>query len=278
MLATLRKFPLQNCKRHSGGTRTAPFVALALAVACVTPIPAAAQATKPRAKPAAATGIGTIQLITPNVNASVLTYHNNNQRTGTNPNEIAFTTAAPNNNPGASNFGKLWSRPVDGTIYTQPLFVPAVQFPKLPDVLNRSQTNGVYNAVFVCTTHNSVYAFDGGGSARLISPTLANTSVRTLPLWRLNFNSASAQVGPVQTTDVMSEDLLPEIGIIGTPVIDSVTDSATGFQKGTMYVVVKTKEGGNFAQRIHAIDITTGSETGRPILISAGVLGTGDGS
>ncbi len=280
MLATLRKFPNRNRKQYSFGVRTAAFAALALAVGCFAPALAGAQAAKPVIK-ALAAGSGTAITLTPNVNASNTTYHNNNQRTGLNPTEIAFTLG-PNSNPGRTttgqtNFGKLWSRPVDGTIYTQPLFVPNVLMPNVPDILNRTTKNGVYNAVFVCTTHNSVYAFDAGGSARLTTPTLNNTSVRTLPLWTLNFNFKNAQIGPVQTSDIISEDLLPEIGITGTPVIDVVTDPATGRQKGTMYVVVKTKEGGNFAQRIHAIDITTGKET-KTTLINVSVSGGGDGS
>src|SRR5579872_4234395 len=274
MLATLRKFPLRNRKRYRGIKRTSSFIAVAVAAACIAP---GALAQK-------LVGGGTVggnvsvPLLTPNVNATNTTYHNNNQRTGLNPNEIAFTTATPSN-PG-TNFGKLWNRPVDGTIYTQPLFVPNVQLPNVGDVLNRGtlNKNGVYNMVIVATSHNSVFAFDAGGSARLTTPTLQNTTVRTAPLWKINFNFPNAMVGPVPTDDVNSTDLPPEIGIIGTPVINVSTDPKTGFQKGTLYVIVKTKEAGSYAQRIHAIDITTGLETTRPVMISASVPGVGDGS
>ena len=64
---------------------------------------------------------------------------------------------------------------------------------------------------------------------------------------------------------------MPQIGITGTPVIDTGT--------GTLYVVASTKENGVFFQRLHALDIATGNEKfGGPVAIQATVPGTGDGS
>ena len=65
-------------------------------------------------------------------------------------------------------------------------------------------------------------------------------------------------------------DLVPEIAsrIAGD---DPIT--------GTLYVVGNTEEGTNFIQRLHALDITTGREKfGGPVIITASVAGTGDGS
>ena len=215
----------------------------------------------------------------PLVKPSVTTYHNNNQRTGVSANENAFTTGI-GTNLSADTFGKLWTRPIDGSVYAQPLYVPCINFPNLKDLSN--QPVGVYNAVFVCTTHNSIYAFDGGGSAQIKNPASASFAVRDTPLWKINFNSPNAGVVPVSEGDVQSGDISPEIGIIGTPVIDSRINPKTGYSTGTMYVVVKTKEGGNgYAQKLHAIDIATGAERfdmGSPLTISASVDGNGDGS
>src|SRR5712691_13156944 len=56
---------------------------------------------------------------------SVLTYHNDNARMGQNPNETLLNPA--NVNPTA--FGKLFSYPVDGHVYAQPLYAPNVDIP-----------------------------------------------------------------------------------------------------------------------------------------------------
>jgi hypothetical protein len=52
------------------------------------------------------------------------------------------------------------------------------------------------------------------------------------------------------------------MGIIGTPVIDA--------QSGTLYVVALTRAGGNFIQRLHALDIATGADMpDSPVTITA---------
>jgi hypothetical protein len=104
-------------------------------------------------------------------------------------------------------------------------------------VENLSISNGVHNVVFVCTENNSVYAFD------------ADTAGITY--WQTNFGTPFAST---------CGDLTPVVGITGTPVID--------LSSGTLYVDTKLASGP--AQKLHALDITTGSEKfGGPVTISA---------
>ena len=77
---------------------------------------------------------------------SVTTQHYNTHRTGANLNETILTAS----NVGGGQFGKLFTRSVDGHIYAQPLYVPNVAIPK----------KGKHNVIYVATQHNSVYAFD----------------------------------------------------------------------------------------------------------------------
>src|SRR5579864_6928734 len=76
---------------------------------------------------------------------SVLTWHNDNARTGQN---LAETTLTPANVNSAS-FGKKCSYSVDGQVYAQPLYVPGV-----------SISGSTHNVVYGATEHASVYAFD----------------------------------------------------------------------------------------------------------------------
>ena len=73
----------------------------------------------------------------------VLTYHNNNLRTGWNSNETALTLK----NVNSSSFGKLFVIPADGLVDAEPLYAPAVSIPG----------NGTHNVLFVATEHGSVY-------------------------------------------------------------------------------------------------------------------------
>lgn len=180
----------------------------------------------------------------------VYTYHNDLGRTGVNDREYALTTS----NVNTDNFGKLFSCYVDGAIYTQPLWVANLK------INGRS-----HNTVFVGTEHDSLYAFDA--DATLCSR-----------LWRANLiDSIHGGTGGERTVSGIlvgrgDGDLVPEVGITGTPVIDPAS--------AVLYVVSKSmnSSGTSFYQRLHAIDLATGAEkTGSPINIAATYPGTGDG-
>ena len=177
---------------------------------------------------------------------SVLTYQYDVSRDGVNPNEIGLTPQ----NVNVNQFGKLFSYPVDGQVYTQPLYVANLNM----------GSNGTHDVVFVATEHDSVYAFDADGPGASASG----------PLWHVSFLNPAAGVTTVPYLDTECTQIVPEIGITGTPAIDR--------QSGTLYVVAMTKENGNYVHRLHALDITTGQERpGSPVVIQASVPGSGDG-
>ena len=177
-------------------------------------------------------------------NTAVLTYKGDTFRTGQYSNETFLTTA----NVNVSSFGKHVSYPVDGRVYAQPLYVPNVTI-----------GGSLHNVTFVATEHDSIYAFD------------ADSRVAIAPLWQRSFINVAHGVTPIPISDVKCNDLTPEIGITGTPVIDG--------NSGTLYVVVATKERGHYFQRLHALDITTGQERpSSPTVITGIEKGSGDGN
>ena len=172
---------------------------------------------------------------------------------GQNTQETILTPANVNTN----TFGKLFSHTVDGQVYAQPLYVGNLTLPN----------STTHNVFFVATEHDSVYAFDAD----------TNGGANSGPLWQASMIStthgAASGATTVPSTDVQSNpgDITPEIGISSTPVIDLTTN--------TLFVVAKSKENGNYVQRLHALNILTGNEqAGSPISISASVSGNGNGS
>ncbi len=172
------------------------------------------------------------------------TYHNDNLRTGQNPNETVLTTANVNKN----QFGKLYSYTLDGIAFASPLYVANVSIPG----------KGYHNVVYVATENDSVYAFDADG-------------LSTTPLWHVSFLGSGVTTVPCADAGECG-DIPTQFGVTSTPVIDQTT--------GTMYVVAATKEGATtWVQRLHALDITTGAEKfGGPVVLQATVSGTGSGS
>ncbi len=181
--------------------------------------------------------------------AQVLTSQYDNQRTGATLKEKILTPR----NVNVKQFGKLGAFKVDGPVYAQPLYLPAVEVPG----------KGKHNLLFVATEHDSVYAFDAD---RPGEPAL----------WQAALLDKKEDSSPVPARAVECPFLFPEIGITSTPVIDLKT--------GTLYVLARSMAGRAFAdnqyfQHLHALAITTGAEKfGGPQLISSSVSGRGDGA
>ncbi len=180
---------------------------------------------------------------------SVTTYHNDNYRTGANTHEVTLTPF----NVNVLSFGKIHAFPALGYVYAQPLFVTGVNI-----------QGTLHDVLYVADEHDTVTAFD----------------VHTFAtLWQTSFLRDSGRY--IITTlssdgDVGCDDLVPEIGITGTPVID--------LNRSTLYVVARTKvldtQTGSvqFYQTLHALDLKTGVDTITPQVITARLPGTGAGS
>jgi PQQ-like domain len=80
---------------------------------------------------------------------------NDNSRTGVAVRETVLTPVSVS----GPEFGKLFTRSVDGEIYTQPLHLPQMA------ILDKD----THNVVYVATMNNSVYAFDAD-HARTMEP------------------------------------------------------------------------------------------------------------
>ena len=176
---------------------------------------------------------------------SVLTQHNDTSRSGWNANETALTTS----NVNSPQFGLVFTVPVDGQVYAQPLVVGHVNI-----------GGGYHNVVLVATVNNTVYAFDGDDGTLF---------------WQKNFTAPGMR--PPRNTDMTGAcsgsytDFSGNIGIVGTPVIDAST--------GTMYFVARSTSGTAFVQFLHAVSILDGHDvTGSPTQITASSPGNGDGS
>jgi hypothetical protein len=167
----------------------------------------------------------------------VWTNRYNNQRTGATTVETQLTQASVT--PG--KFGLLFSRVVDGTIQGQPLYVPGLTI-----------QGAKHNVVFVATFNDSIYAFD------------ADDPAAWAPLW---VKSLGTSIATSAIRAASCHDILPEIGITSTPVID--------LQTGILYTTAKTVEGAAYVHRLHALDILTGDErAGSPVEIHPTAAGT----
>jgi hypothetical protein len=174
----------------------------------------------------------------------VLTQHNDTGRSGATLNETTLNTTDVN----VKTFGKLFTRPVDGQIYAQPLYVSALHIPH----------KGTHNVVFVATMHNSVYAVDAD-DPRASTPLWQVTLGASIPITNADFGG---RYGPYR-------DISVEIGIVSTPVIDRATD--------TIYVLAANRDSdGRYVHRLHALDLGTGAEKfGGPVGTQGSVPGRG---
>ena len=172
----------------------------------------------------------------------VLTYHDDIARTGQNLSETTLTLG----NVNSGTFGKLAFYSMDGRVDAEPLYASNVAVPN----------NGTHNLVIAATENDSVYALDANSGATI---------------WQIS----TLKTGETASDDRNCTQITPEIGVTSTPVIDR-----TQGPNGAVYVVAMSKDGsGNYYQRLHALDLTLGSELfGGPVEVQATYPGTGDNS
>ena len=91
--------------------------------------------------------------------ASVTTYHNDNNRTGWNSKETVLTPA----NVNITTFGLLHTVPLDDQVDAQPLVVPGVN-------VTAGNHPGVHDVVYVATEGNTIYAIDAQSGTVLLNP------------------------------------------------------------------------------------------------------------
>ena len=132
---------------------------------------------------------------------SVLTYQYDTSRAGANRNESVLTKA----NVTVSQFGKLFSYPVDGYIYGQPLYLPNVTIPQ----------KGIHDVVYVVTEHDSVYAFNADG----------NSGANSAPLWQVSFINPGSGV---TTVPYLNIDKPPASGAGSLPAFQGVKNICSG--------------------------------------------------
>jgi FtsP/CotA-like multicopper oxidase with cupredoxin domain len=177
--------------------------------------------------------------------ADNITFHHDASRTGWYSAETTLTTA----NVAGGSFGLLATlsgsdgASAFGKVYAQPLYVQ-----------NEATSDGeTHNLVIVATATDRVYAFDEATHA---------------VVWEANFTNAGAGIRQQLSTDMGCDDVNPNVGITGTPVIDRARDR--------LYVVVPTYENGTFHLRLHALALKSGADAVSPVEVAATVaLATG---
>jgi hypothetical protein len=176
---------------------------------------------------------------------AVLTQRGDLTRLGWDSAETALTVSSVE----SGDFGRRVSYPVDGKIYGQPLYAPAL-----------TVDGAAHNVVIATTQHDTVYSFDADAS----SPT-------TPPLWKTSLLQPGARPFEAATdkvvTDGQCKSIVPDVGISSTPVIDWATK--------TIYVMALDVEGGRLTYRLHALDLLTGKEKQPSTVVSGSSPGKG---
>jgi hypothetical protein len=150
----------------------------------------------------------------------VITYKNDQARTGQNLTEKLLTTA----NVNSASFGKLRMLATDGKVDGQALYLSGL-----------SIGGATHNVVYAGTENDSVYAFDADTGAQL---------------WKVSLIPSNEKAsGPVNC-----DEITPTIGITGTPVIDRAAGVIY------VIALTVSSDGTTYHHRLHALDLASGAE------------------
>jgi hypothetical protein len=167
----------------------------------------------------------------------VPTYHHDASRSGGNLTETVLTPS----NVNSTLFGLLHILPADGLVDAAPVIATGVNI-----------GGSIHNVVYVASEHDSMYAYDADTGAALLQVSLLAN-------------------GEMPSDDRSCNQVTPEIGVTGTPVIDR-----SAGPNGTLFVVAMSKDGsGNYYQRLHALDLTTLTDRLTPVVVRGTYPGTG---
>src|SRR5256714_9384038 len=141
----------------------------------------------------------------------VLTYQDNNARTGADLHEKLLTPG----NVNAASFGLRFNLQVDGKVDAQPLYVAKLKI----------AGRGRHNVLYVATEHDTLYAFDADAGT---------------VLWQTSLLGP----GEIPSDPRGCNQVTPEIGITSTPVIDRKSGTIYA-------VAMSKDASGNYFQRLH---------------------------
>jgi hypothetical protein len=181
----------------------------------------------------------------------VLTYHNDNNRDGVNANESVLKASTLNS---SDHPLPHWLAITDGQIYAQPLYVHQIPI-----------GGQAKNAVYAATENNSVYVLDSDSASSagtvLVQANLNNAS---------DLGSGYTEIAlPYTDLPKQCNNIVPEVGITGTPVMDvSVTPPV-------LYLVTKHEDVDShgvktYRQKLHGLFADTLQEIpGSPVILDS---------
>ena len=178
----------------------------------------------------------------------VLMFHNTISDSGVQNDETLLTPATVQ----VGSFGKIAGVSLDGEDYAQPLVVNDVQITTGP-------YQGVRDVIYIATENDTLYAIDAD-----------DPGMTGIVLWERSFTDindptdntlGATSIAPVNSANIQSFDINPQVGITSTPVVD--------ISANALYLIACTQEVVNgvttFVQRLHAVSLSNGTDITRAI-------------